>query len=118
MAAAKPVPAQISASAAKSPERRNAITRKAAKKISAAPKSLISTRQPQMNAEYAMNSTRLRRETTRSSVEAPTNTKQTFTSSEGWNESGPIMIQFRAPYCSVPNTRLNSSSATPITAAA
>ena len=48
---AKPVPAQASAIVATSPERKNAITRKATKKMMAVPKSFISARQPQMAAE-------------------------------------------------------------------
>ena len=48
---AKPVPAHASASVAKSPERRNAITRNVQKKMMAVPKSLIRARQPQMAAE-------------------------------------------------------------------
>ena len=48
---ANPVPAQISDSVAKLPDRRNAMTRKATKKISAVPKSFIKTRHRQTKPE-------------------------------------------------------------------
>ena len=64
-----------------------------------------------------MNKNWLRRVIKRCSVDAPANTKQIFTSSDGWNENEPSCTQFFAPNFSTPNTRLNASSAIPNAAA-
>jgi len=57
---------------AKLPERRNAMTRNATKKMTAVPKSFISARQAQIAAEYAINRMMFRFAISRESVDAPT----------------------------------------------
>lgn len=96
---------------ARSPERRKAMARKATKKISAVPKSLISPKQPTQKAEKTRVKIRLRLANIRSRVVAPTRIKAIFTSSEGWKEKPPIFTQFRAPKSRAPKSTLKANSA-------
>ena len=87
------------------------MARKATKKISAVPKSLISARHPTQNRENRMVKIRFRRAKRRSMVSAPARMKATFTNSEGWKEMGPRATQLRAPNSCWPKSTLKASRA-------
>ena len=95
-----------------SPERKNAITIKVKKKISAVPKSFIKNRHPMHPSAKARYLVKLRVDCKCSKVAAPTNTNAILTSSDGCTDSAPPpnTIQFFAPLISVPITSVATSA--------
>lgn len=85
------------------------MTTKVTKNIAAVPKSFISASMPIQPADSNRNIHRFRFIISLSSVAAPAYTNAIFAISEGCTESGPIKIQFFAPYTSLPNSRVSAS---------
>ena len=87
------------------------MAKKATKKMSAVPKSLMRPRQPTQKAEKTRVKIRLRLANIRSRVAAPTKINAILTSSDGWNWMGPMETQFFAPNSRTPKRTLKASSA-------